>query len=54
LENLEYHLADLQIVKARRIEAQRPFAKDPIGAAVKKQHGLKGVAMMGMRYSTFP
>src|SRR5467141_94283 len=37
-------LRDLQIVKARRIEAQRPFAKDPIGAAVKKQHGLKGVA----------
>src|SRR5882762_6230309 len=37
-------LRDLQIVKARRVEAQRPFAKDPIGAAVKKQHGLKGVA----------
>src|SRR5229473_900113 len=37
-------LRGLQIVKARRIEAQSPFAKDPIGAAVKKQHGLKGVA----------
>src|SRR5216684_1685982 len=34
----------LQIIKARRIKAQCSFAKDPIGAAVKKQHGLEGVA----------
>src|SRR5260370_34297891 len=34
----------LQIIKARRIKAQCSFVKDPIGAAVKKQHGLEGVA----------
>src|SRR5229473_6828649 len=37
-------LRDLQIVKACRIKAQCPFAKDPIGAAIKKQHSLKSVA----------
>src|SRR5260370_2317950 len=40
-------LREFQITKTRRIEAQSPFAKDPIGAAVKKQHGLKSVADNG-------
>src|SRR5260221_9684345 len=35
---------DFQIVKARRIKAQCPFAKDPVDTANKKQHGLKSVA----------
>src|SRR5258708_26360785 len=34
----------LQILKACRIETQSALAKDAVGAAIKKQHGLKGVA----------
>src|SRR5437879_1858635 len=37
-------LRDLQILKTRVIKAQCPFAKDPVGAAIKKQHRLEGVA----------
>src|SRR5438876_574492 len=37
-------LRGFQIIKARRIEAQCPFPKDAVGAAVKKQHGLESVA----------
>src|SRR5260370_2330611 len=37
-------LGVLQILKACRIETQSALAKDAVGAAIKKQHGLKGVA----------
>src|SRR5438477_4290723 len=40
-------LRGLQIIKARRIQAQCSFAKDAVGAAVKEKHGLEGVANDG-------
>src|SRR5260370_29635747 len=33
-----------QILEAGRIEAQGTLADNAVGAAIKKQHGLKGVA----------